>query len=255
MNFLAAGLSDVGLQREHNEDSFCILPEHRLFIVADGMGGHRAGDVASKMATHAIASFFQATSSEDATWPFSFDPHLSVDENRLITGIKLANRKIFEASIKHREVHGMGTTVVGALFSKEKDKLYVAHVGDSRAYRVRDGEITQLTRDHSLLNDYLLVMPDMTEEQKEELPKNVITRALGMQDSVAVDMVPDEPQAGDVYVLCSDGLSGMVTDPQILEIIADAGTDMENAAERLVAAANQHGGEDNITVVTLRFSG
>ncbi|MEO0326575.1 MAG: protein phosphatase 2C domain-containing protein, partial [Myxococcota bacterium] len=130
MNFLAAGLSDVGLQREHNEDSFCILPEHRLFIVADGMGGHRAGDVASKMATHAIASFFQATSSEDATWPFSFDPHLSVDENRLITGIKLANRKIFEASIKHREVHGMGTTVVGALFSKEKDKLYVAHVGD-----------------------------------------------------------------------------------------------------------------------------
>ena len=255
MNFLAAGLSDVGLQREHNEDSFCILPEHRLFIVADGMGGHRAGDVASKMATHAIASFFQATSSEDATWPFSFDPHLSVDENRLITGIKLANRKIFEASIKHREVHGMGTTVVGALFSKEKDKLYVAHVGDSRAYRVRDGEITQLTRDHSLLNDYLLVMPDMTEEQKEELPKNVITRALGRQDSVAVDMVPDEPQAGDVYVLCSDGLSGMVTDPQILEIIADAGTDMENAAERLVAAANQHGGEDNITVVTLRFSG
>ena len=255
MNFLAAGLSDVGLQREHNEDSFCILPEHRLFIVADGMGGHRAGDVASKMATHAIASFFQATSSEDATWPFSFDPHLSVDENRLITGIKLANRKSFEASIKHREVHGMGTTVVGALFSKEKDKLYVAHVGDSRAYRVRDGEITQLTRDHSLLNDYLLVMPDMTEEQKEELPKNVITRALGMQDSVAVDMVPDEPQAGDVYVLCSDGLSGMVTDPQILEIIADAGTDMENAAERLVAAANQHGGEDYITVVTLRFSG
>ena len=254
MNFLAAGLSDVGLQREHNEDSFCILPEHRLFIVADGMGGHRAGDVASKMATHAIASFFQATSSEDATWPFSFDPHLSVDENRLITGIKLANRKIFEASIKHREVHGMGTTVVGALFSKEKDKLYVAHVGDSRAYRVRGSEITQLTRDHSLLNDYLLVMPDMTEEQKEELPKNVITRALGMQDSVAVDMVPDEPQAGDVYILCSDGLSGMVTDPQILEIIADSGSDMETAAERLVAAANQHGGEDNITVVTLRFS-
>ena len=206
MNFIAAGLSDVGLQREHNEDSFCILPEHRLFIVADGMGGHRAGDVASKMATHSIASFFQATANEDATWPFSFDPHLSIDENRLVTGIKLANRKIFEASIKHREVHGMGTTVVGALFSKDKSKLYVAHVGDSRAYRIRGGEITQLTRDHSLLNDYLLVMPDMTEEQKDELPKNVITRALGMQDSVAVDMVPDEPQAGDVYVLCSDGL-------------------------------------------------
>ncbi|MCA9612272.1 MAG: protein phosphatase 2C domain-containing protein, partial [Myxococcales bacterium] len=120
MNFIAAGLSDVGLQREHNEDSFVILAEHRLFVVADGMGGHRAGDVASKMATHAIAQFFQATASEDATWPFSFDPHLSVDENRLVTGIKLANRKIFEASVKHREVHGMGTTVVACLFSKEK---------------------------------------------------------------------------------------------------------------------------------------
>ena len=254
MNFIAAGLSDVGLQREHNEDSFVILAEHRLFVVADGMGGHRAGDVASKMATHAIASFFQATASEDATWPFSFDPHLSIDENRLVTGIKLANRKIFEASVKHREVHGMGTTVVACLFSKEKGKVYVAHVGDSRAYRIRGGEITQLTRDHSLVNDYLLVMPDMTDEQRDELPKNVITRALGMQDSVAVDMVPDEPKPGDVYVLCSDGLSGMITDPQIAKIVADAGDDVEKAARELIQSANQNGGDDNITVAVIRFT-
>ena len=171
-----------------------------------------------------------------------------------MTGIKLANRKIFEASIKHREVHGMGTTVVGALFSKDKSKLYVAHVGDSRAYRIRGGEITQLTRDHSLLNDYLLVMPDMTEEQKDELPKNVITRALGMQDSVAVDMVPDEPQAGDVYVLCSDVLSGMIDDDELLRLVGEAGDDMEKAAHDLVAAANANGGEDNITVVTMLFT-
>ncbi|MBX3246755.1 MAG: Stp1/IreP family PP2C-type Ser/Thr phosphatase [Myxococcales bacterium] len=254
MNFIAAGLSDVGLQREHNEDAFVIVAEHRLFIVADGMGGHRAGDVASKMATHAIASFFQATASEDATWPFSFDPHLSVDENRLVTGIKLANRKIFEASVKHREVHGMGTTVVGALFSKERSRLYVAHVGDSRAYRVRDGEITQLTRDHSLVNDYLLVMPDMTEEQRDELPKNVITRALGMQDSVAVDMVPDEPKVGDVYVLCTDGLSGMVTDDEICRLVNEAGDDMEKVVKDLVTMANQNGGDDNTTVVAIQFT-
>lgn len=254
MNFVAAGLSDVGLQREHNEDSFCILPEHRLFIVADGMGGHRAGDVASKMATHAISTFFQATAMEDATWPFSFDPHLSVEENRLITGIKLANRKIFEASVKNRDVHGMGTTVVGALFSKERERIYVAHVGDSRAYRIRGQEITQLTRDHSLLNDYLSVLPDMTEEQMAELPKNVITRALGMQDSVAVDMVPDEPKAGDIYMLCSDGLSGMVTDDAMRKIIEEAGGDMEAAAEVLVKTANANGGEDNITVVVVRFT-
>jgi protein phosphatase len=255
MNFIAAGLSDVGRQREHNEDSFCILPEHRLFIVADGMGGHRAGDVASKMATHAIASFFQATVNDDATWPFSFDPHLTIDENRLVTGIKLANKKIFEASIKHREVHGMGTTVVGALFSKERRKVYVAHVGDSRAYRVRRGQIQQLTRDHSLVNDYLLVMPDMTEEQKEELPKNVITRALGMQDSVAVDMVPDDPEPGDIYVLCSDGLSGMIEDADILRLIGEAGQDMESAAKNLIQRANDNGGEDNITVVVVMFTG
>lgn len=254
MNFIAAGLSDVGLQREVNEDSFCILPEHRLFIVADGMGGHRAGDVASKMATHSISSFFQETSSaEDATWPFHFDPHLTVDENRLITGIKLANKRIFEASTKHREVHGMGTTVVGALFSKERGRLYIAHVGDSRAYRVRDGAIKLLTRDHSLVNDYLLVMPDMTDEQKDELPKNVITRALGMQDSVAVDLVPDEPEPGDRYVLCSDGLSGMVPDDEIGKIVLGCGEDAEKAAQTLVQKANANGGEDNVTVVVLLF--
>ena len=254
MNFIAAGLSDVGLQREHNEDSFCILPEHRLFIVADGMGGHRAGDVASKMATHAIATFFQATANEDATWPFSFDPHLSVDENPLITGIKLANRQLFDASVKHRDVHGIGTTTVRALYPHVRGKLYVAHVGDSRAYRIRDGVITQLTRDHSLLNDYLLVMPDMTEEQKDELPKNVITRALGMQDSVAVDMVPDEPAPNDLYVLCSDGLSGMITDERIRDIATETQDNLEAGVEQMIAEANANGGEDNITVVTLRFT-
>lgn len=253
MNIIAAGMSDVGQQREHNEDSFCILPEYDLFIVADGMGGHRAGDVASKMATHTIASFFQATSKEDATWPFHFDPHLSVEENRLITGIKVANKRIFEASTRYREVHGMGTTVVGALFSRERGRMYVAHVGDSRAYRVRKGEITQLTRDHSLLNDYLLVMPDMTQEQRDELPKNVITRALGMQDSVVVDLVPEQPQADDVYVLCSDGLSGMITDEVICQLVTGA-SDVQEAARALIERANANGGEDNITVVVLQVA-
>ncbi|MCB9595563.1 MAG: Stp1/IreP family PP2C-type Ser/Thr phosphatase [Sandaracinaceae bacterium] len=253
MNIIAAGLSDVGQQREHNEDSFCILPDYDLFIVADGMGGHRAGDVASKMATHTIASFFQATSKEDATWPFHFDPHLSVEENRLITGIKVANKRIFEASTRYREVHGMGTTVVGALFARERKRMYVAHVGDSRAYRVRDGEITQLTRDHSLLNDYLLVMPDMTQEQRDELPKNVITRALGMQDSVVVDLVPEQPKAKDVYVLCSDGLSGMITDEVIRDTVLE-NEELDAAAKGLIDRANENGGEDNVTVVLLRVT-
>lgn len=254
MNFIAAGLSDVGLQREHNEDSFCILPEHRLFVVADGMGGHKAGDVASKMATHAIASFFKQSENEDLTWPFSFDPQMTMAENRLATGIKMANQQIFDASVRNQEVHGMGTTVVGALFAKDSGSLYMAHVGDSRGYRVRDGAIQQLTRDHSLVNDYLLVMPDMSQEQLDELPTNVITRALGMQDSVVVDMTPDKAQPGDRYMLCSDGLSGMITDDEIRDIIVGAGDDLELATKGLVERANANGGEDNVTVVVVMIT-
>lgn len=255
MNFIAAGLSDVGLQREHNEDSFCILPEHRLFVVADGMGGHRAGDVASQMATHTMAGFFHTTASEDFTWPFNYDPALTTDENRLVTGIKLANRRIYEAGHRSHDTHGMGTTIVTAMFSRVHNRLYVAHVGDSRCYRLRDGAIEQLTRDHSLLNDYLQIMPNLTEAQREELPKNVITRALGMHDAVAVDMQPIDPQPGDVYLLCSDGLSGMLTDPELLRIVTENGGDVERAARELVRAANANGGDDNITVVLVLFTG
>jgi protein phosphatase len=253
MHLVAAGLSDVGLQREHNEDSFCILPDFQLYVVADGMGGHKAGDVASRMATHTVASFFRATEQEDATWPFQFDPHLSMAENRLVTGIKLANKQIFESSLANHAVHGMGTTIVGALYSKERNAIYMAHVGDSRGYLVRDGIIRQLTRDHSLLNDYLLVMPDMPQEQRDELPKNVITRALGMQDSVTVDLVPEVPTVGDVYLLCSDGLSGMLTDDQILKTVQEH-EDLEEAAQALIDGANENGGEDNCTVVLVKVA-
>src|SRR6202453_56482 len=184
------------------------------------MGGHRAGDVASKIAPETMSEFFRTTANEDVTWPFHFDTNLSEEENRLLTGIRVANRQIFERSTRSREYHGMGTTVVGAMFSPEKGRMYIGHVGDSRCYRVRGAQIHQLTRDHSLINDYLLAMPDLTDEQKSELPKNVITRALGMQDSVIVDLQRDEPQYGDVYVLCSDGLSGMVSDADIGLIVA-----------------------------------
>ncbi len=252
MDIISAGLSDVGLQREHNEDSYQILSDFQLYVVADGMGGHRAGDVASQMATEAMTVFFKATQSEETTWPFHFDPSLSIDENRLITAIKVANRKIFEASARNRDVRGMGTTVVSLCFSKKRPRVYVAHVGDSRAYRIRDGKLVQLTRDHSLLNDYLLVMPDMTQAQQDELPRNVITRALGMQDSVVVDLVPEKAINGDRYLLCSDGLSGMIADEEICRIVTDAGDDMEKAAKDLVAKANANGGEDNVTVVVMR---
>ena len=252
MRAIAAGVSDVGLQREHNEDSFVVLKEYDLYVVADGMGGHRAGDVASKLATETISEFFKSTANDDVTWPFHFDTNLSEEENRLLTGIRVANRQIFERSTRSREYHGMGTTVVGAMFSPRKNRMYIGHVGDSRCYRVRGGQIQLLTRDHSLINDYLLAMPDLTEEQRSELPKNVITRALGMQDQVVVDIQHDEPKPNDVYCLCSDGLSGMVQDDEILKIVSNA-QDIGEACRNLIARANEHGGEDNITAVLIKI--
>src|SRR5947207_6341321 len=252
MRAIAAGVSDVGLQREHNEDSFIVLKEYDLFVVADGMGGHRAGDVASKLATETISEFFKSTANDDVTWPFHFDTNLSEEENRLLTGIRVANRQIFERSTRSREYHGMGTTVVGAMFSPRKNRMFIGHVGDSRCYRVRGGLIQLLTRDHSLVNDYLLAMPDLTDEQRSELPKNVITRALGMQDQVVVDLQHDDPIPGDVYVLCSDGLSGMIPDDEILRIIGGA-ANISEACNRLIEKANEHGGEDNITAVLIKI--
>jgi PPM family protein phosphatase len=252
MRAIAAGASDVGLQREHNEDSYVVLKEYDLFVVADGMGGHRAGDVASKLATDTISEFFKSTANDDVTWPFHFDTNLSEEENRLLTGIRVANRQIFERSTRSREYHGMGTTVVGAMFSSRKGRMYIGHVGDSRCYRVREGQIQLLTRDHSLINDYLLAMPDLTEEQRSELPKNVITRALGMQDQVVVDLQHDEPTPGDVYVLCSDGLSGMVQDDEIQKIVVSH-PDIRDACAKLIARANEHGGEDNVTAVLIKI--
>lgn len=256
MNFTAAGLSDVGLQREHNEDSFCILSKHRLFVVADGMGGHRAGDIASRMAVAEMKAFFDAPSL-DAAGPHSWSEEgaeLTPDQSRLVSAVKLANQRIFQASIRNRSVQGMGTTIVGALFNRGERKIHIAHVGDSRAYRVRAGTITQLTRDHSLLNDYLLVMPNLTDAQKERLPSNVITRALGMQDAVAVDLSVEHVEPGDVYVLCSDGLNAMLKDDRILEIVRASDGEIEWAARALVGEANQNGGEDNITVVLVQIT-
>jgi serine/threonine protein phosphatase PrpC len=250
MRISAIGLTDVGLQREHNEDTFRIVDQHSLYLVADGMGGHQAGDVASKMAADIIVSFFDSTQQEDATWPFPVDPHLTIEENRLTAAIKLANRQIFNLSHSDPSLHGMGTTIVGLTFLLEQNLAYIAHVGDSRAYRIREGEVTQITRDHSLVNDYLNMMPDMPLEAMEVVPKNVITRALGMQESVVVDIGRKRIQPGDRFLLCTDGLSGMVPDARLKEVVD--GVDSANLEERvkeLIKAANEAGGEDNITVV------
>jgi protein phosphatase len=241
------------MKRTHNEDYFSLIEDEQLFLVADGMGGHASGEVASKMAAETISEFYQRTKDEEATWPFKMDRSLSYIENRLVCSIKLANLRIFETSCRDIRYKGMGTTIVGVLVCG--DKAYVGHVGDSRCYRLRDGVIEQLTRDHSLLEDYKEAKPDMTEEEERNFPhKNVITRALGMRETVQVDVRAHQIEDGDIYVLCSDGLSGMVIDNQIHQIV-DKAASLERAVAELVDSANRNGGTDNITTLLLQCMG
>lgn len=250
MKIRYAAKTDVGMKRNHNEDYFSLIEDEQLFIVADGMGGHASGEVASKLAAETVGEFYQRTKDEDATWPYKMDRSLSYIENRLVCGIKLANYKIYEAAARDIRYKGMGTTIVTSLICG--DKIYVAHVGDSRCYRVRHGTIQQITRDHSLLEDYKEAKPDMTEEEQRNFPhKNVITRALGMRDTVQVDIKPHQIMDGDVYLMCSDGLSGMVDDPTILRIVAN-GKSLERVVAELVDSANRAGGTDNITTLVLQ---
>src|SRR5678815_1765706 len=242
-----AGETNVGMKRTHNEDNFSIIEDAGLYIVADGMGGHASGEVASKMAVDALKEFFQATASDpERTWPYKMDRSKGYEENRLITGIKLANLRIYESAQRDARQRGMGTTIV-TMFAVE-DGVYVAHVGDSRVYRVRDAKIEQLTEDHSLLNDYIK-MKRLTAEEIANFPhKNVIVRALGMKDTVKVDTRFEVPLLNDTYLLCSDGLSGPVSEPEMIDILVNH-HDLKGATAKLIERANENGGPDNVTCV------
>lgn len=243
MRAIAAGVSDVGRQRNHNEDRFILLPEFNVFVVADGMGGHQSGEVASRMAASAIAKFFRGGDEAEAP--------RTVGE-RLRAAVLEANARIFQRADDSRMYRGMGTTVVAAAYAPEEDMLYVAHAGDSRCYRVRGHEIKQLTRDHSLISDALLERPELTEMDLKYLPKNVITRALGIAPTVEVDLRGERAERGDVFLLCSDGLHGLITDEQIATIVNEHEV-LTDACTALVQAANDSGGRDNITVVLVRI--
>ncbi|MBI5189202.1 MAG: Stp1/IreP family PP2C-type Ser/Thr phosphatase [Nitrospirae bacterium] len=251
MRVMSAGRTDVGRKREHNEDSLGVFDGLGLYLVADGMGGHAAGEVASGIAVDTVRAFIGSTAEGAVTnWPFGPDPALSPGANRLAAGIKLANMAIRAEARTNPTEKGMGTTIVAVLM--DGDTAHVAHVGDSRVYVLGGGVLTRLTTDHSFVEE-MVANGSLTPEQARAHPmKNLITRALGSKDEVKVDITSRPLRAGEIYLLCSDGLSGMLTDGEITRIISDNSTDMAACAETLISRANENGGLDNITAVLLR---
>ena len=246
-----AGKTHVGLLRDRNEDSFLLYPEFRFSAVADGMGGHLSGDVASKLAVATIRDFYVHTVGPDKTWPFPYDTELTEEENCIVAGVRLANQIVFRRASRSPQESGMGTTIVALMFTPDAKHVVVGHVGDSRCYRVRAGTITQLTSDHSLVSEVAEVAPWLSPEEVSQLPTNVITRALGMAPDVVVDLLTTETKGGDLYLLCSDGLNGMLSDGEILQVCA-ADLTPDEMCEQLIVAANAAGGNDNTTVVLVR---
>jgi PPM family protein phosphatase len=232
----SAGLTDPGRRRRHNEDAFVCEPP--LFAIADGMGGAQAGELASRLAAAAVG---RAETTEGS------------GRERVIALIEAANRSVYERASGDQSVSGMGTTMTVALV--EDDQVWVGHVGDSRAYLVRDGALEQITEDHSLVAE-LVRSGRLTPDEADQHPhRSVITRALGTDAEVAIDAIAVPTRPGDVFVLCSDGLSSMVDDAVILEQLERHRDDLDTAARSLVDSANEAGGEDNITVVLFEVSG
>jgi len=253
MRFSQAGTSDVGRKRTHNEDAFLLLPEEQLYCVADGMGGHASGEVAARIAVEEMAEFFRLTGrDEDATWPYKLDPKRTYDENRLLTGVRLANGRIHERAGTDDRLHGMGTTIVAASFPRDGLTALIGHVGDSRAYLWRRNDLRQVTEDHSLVNEHLKAGTLRPADVQSFPHKNVILRALGMRPTVEVDVSRVAVEVGDLFLLCSDGLSGMVPDPRIAEILHGAHGDLRWAVTELIEAANAAGGVDNVTCVVVQ---
>lgn len=247
------GASDIGRKRQRNEDSYAVNPDVHFYLVADGMGGHNAGDVASATAAKTIESYIVRTHEErELTWPFGIDPKISFDGNRLRTALKLANHKIWQLADSNQEYTGMGTTVVCAIV--REDSATIGSVGDSRAYLVRDQQIQLLTKDDVWLNE-TWVRRAFTEDQLSKLPlKNVLSKAIGSKEEVDFPVQEVQLQDGDIILMCSDGLHGLVNDQQILATASQHQPDLQKICSTLIGLANEAGGKDNITAVAIRYS-
>jgi PPM family protein phosphatase len=244
--------SDLGLKREVNEDSFLADSNLGLYMVADGMGGHAGGDTASRMAVEIIRD--NVRRSRKAGDLFSSDAAINESPpvlRMLDQAIKEASASIFEASASNPDLEGMGTTVTLALTHGKR--AYVAHVGDSRLYRLRSGDMIQVTEDHSLVNEQIKAGFITAEEAAHSRFRNIITRSVGFESHVNADTFSIVMLPGDVFLICSDGLNGMIEDEEIVKYMRRG--NLSSLPSRLVTAANQAGGEDNISVIVLRYDG
>jgi serine/threonine protein phosphatase PrpC len=248
---LAQAVSDLGPVRKNNEDAWAVEDDLQLYVVADGMGGHSAGEVASQLAVEALVGFIRRSHEDtDVSWPYGVDPTLSLHANRLRTAISLANRRVFRAAESHDDYTGMGTTVVAALVAG--DRLIVGSVGDSRLYLLSGGTLVQVTRDDT----WAAAMLDRGRRDAAALAhhpmRHVLTNVLGARDTTDVHMSEHDLTAGDTVMLCSDGLYGAVDDPTLLELMQQGGA-MDAIAGRLVKTASEKGTRDNVTALVARY--
>ena len=242
MRWRASGVTDAGRRREKNEDALLVAPSLGLYAVADGMGGHAAGEVASSLAIDALRESLEGV---EAAPP----PDEAAAARRLESAGREANRRIWEAIEEREDRRGMGTTLVAMLVLGGRAVL--AHVGDSRAYVLRSGGLARLTSDHSWVAEQVRLGYLSDEDAQRHPMRNVVTRALGSRPDVTVDTATLTFRAGDVVLLCSDGLNAMLRDSEIAEILGAPGADPKPICHRLVAEANARGGDDNVTVVVL----
>ncbi|SRR6266511_2345424 len=249
---VAHGVSDTGRVRKTNEDRFISDPELRLFAVADGMGGHRAGEVASELAVEAVTTFITLSVSDtDVTWPYGVDPKLSFDGNRLRTAIHLANRRVLRAAEVTDDYAGMGTTFVGVLVNGSQ--VSIGSVGDSRIYLFANGKLEQLTTDDSWAATILAHDPSLGPEEIAHHPmRNVLTNVLGAREAVDVHLSERTLNPGEMLVLCSDGVHGVLPPATLQQVLSET-SDVARAAQALVTRALDLGSRDNATALVLRY--
>ncbi len=241
-----AACTDTGLSRDHNEDCLGFDINSGIAVLADGMGGHQSGEIASRMAVEQVLRQLKYLLLEQSNRPITSSQMLELVSNT----ISASNRTIFEASGRLSSRQGMGTTVVAAVI--KGSQLYAGHVGDSRLYLLRDGTLKKITRDHSLVQDLIDKGFYTEDEAKQASVSHVVTRALGTADNVEIDMLQQETEQNDLFLLCSDGLTDMLSDSTIAQALNQHEMDLDEKAQNLVVQANKRGGRDNVSVLLIR---